>query len=930
MLAPTARAEFGLRPGSEGFAFSARNKDTTEDTKAGTHPYVLRAHLALNTAGAGSDGDLRDFTVHLPPGFLVNPAAVSECSAADFATPRSSPYEASSSGESCQNAAQVGTVALDVGGVTRTYGLFALIPAFGNAAALGASPFGTPLIFNLRLRESDYGFDLDLAEVPQSFDLQSLDLTIWGTPWEGGSPTPAGHNPQRGNCLNEQTGGSYGECLVNGAVPAPPEQIKSYVTMPTVPCGQPFTVSVDASSWQGTGAQSSQPLPALSACNKPLANVQVQLMNDRAASRTGLAVNIPVNDGGGILNPAGIARPPIKQTELALPSGLTINPSLGAGLGTCTEAQFATEAATSEEGAGCPNAAKIGTVTLEGELGLAEPMQGSVYVATPYQNPYHALIGLYMVGRNARRGLLVKSIGELVPDPGDGRLVATFDQLPRILYQHFSLSLREGLRSTLVSPPTCGTYTAQIAFSSWAEPSVFRHEQSAFAINRGDDGGPCPAAGQPFHPVLLAGSLNAAPGVYTPFYLRMTRTDAEQEITSYSATFPPGLLAKLAGVTDCPDATIEAARAKTGIEELEHPSCPASSRIGHTAAGYGVGGTLAYAPGGLYLAGPYHGAPLSTVAIDSALVGPFDLGTVIVRSAIRVDARTAQASIDSSGSDPIPHILKGIPLHLRDIRVYLDRPEFTRNPTSCDKLKTSSLLTGAGSDVFSPADDVPATSAQRFQLLGCSALDFKPKLGFSLRGAPRRGAYPALRSELRARPRDANLSAVAVTLPASEFIAQEHLRNVCSRAQFAAEQCPSDSVYGHARAFTPLLDEPLEGSVYLRSSGKGLPDIVFDLHGRGGLHVEVPGKIDSVHSSLRATFTELPDAPVSKFVLTMKGASHGLLQNEKNPCSSPQHANVRMIGQNHLGEATKPLLATKCAGAGKKQPAGHRSRKVGR
>ncbi len=115
------------------------------------------------------------------------------------------------------------------------------------------------------------------------------------------------------------------------------------------------------------------------------------------------------------------------------------------------------------------------------------------------------------------------------------------------------------------------------------------------------------------------------------------------------------------------------------------PARPAS-RVGRTLAGYGVGGTLAYAPGGLYLAGPYHGAPLSIVAIDSALVGPYDLGVVVVRSAIRVDPRTAQVSIDSAGSDPIPHILKGIPLHLRDIRVYVDRANFTNTPTSCDPI----------------------------------------------------------------------------------------------------------------------------------------------------------------------------------------------------------------------------------------------------
>ena len=56
----------------------------------------------------------------------------------------------------------------------------------------------------------------------------------------------------------------------------------------------------------------------------------------------------------------------------------------------------------------------------------------------------------------------------------------------------------------------------------------------------------------------------------------------------------------------------------------------------------------------------------------------------MIRSAFEVDPHTAQLQIDSSASDPIPHIIDGIPLHLRDIRIYIDRPNFTHNPSSCE------------------------------------------------------------------------------------------------------------------------------------------------------------------------------------------------------------------------------------------------------
>ncbi|HEX6780619.1 MAG TPA: hypothetical protein VF125_01175 [Solirubrobacterales bacterium] len=921
--APRAEAAFAI----DSFTATAEKAAGGAETKAGAHPAAFKAHVGLETdAGAQRP---RDLSLALPPGFLVNPGALGalgECSATAFATPRVSPYEASASGESCSNASQVGVLAVQTGSATRSFGLFNLVPPFGAAAAIGAAPFGIPLRFDVHLREPD-NLALDLAGLPQSLDLRALDLTIWGTPWEGDSRPPGdplhnpGHNPLRGNCLNEQTGGSHGECFALGGATAPEGRIKTYLTLPTAPCGSPLSYGVTATSWQGGGAAAGAAAPALEECSKALSTPKVQLMTDAAAARTGLAFNLAVNDGGGILNPGGFARPAIRTAIVSLPAGLTLNPSLGAGLGVCDEAQFARESAGSEPGAGCPNNSKIGTVSLEGALGLAETLAGSVYLARPYENPSGSLLAVYLLARNPRRGLIVKSQGRIEPDPTSGRLVATFEGLPRLLYTHFALTLREGQRSTLLSPPSCGTYLAQIQTSSWAEPTVFANASSAFPITRGDPG-PCPPAGAlPFHPGLLAGSVSPSAAARTPFHLRMTRSDAEQEITSYSATFPPGLLAKLAGVGECSEAAIAAAKARTGprggAEELAAPSCPASSLIGHTVAGYGVGGVLAWAPGSLYLAGPYHGAPLSVVAIDAAVIGPFDLGVVVVRSAIRIDPRSAQVSLDSAGSDPIPHILEGIPLHLRDIRVDVDRPDFTVNPTSCDRMAVHSTLTGAGADPFSAADDATAVSTQRFQVLNCTLLGFRPALSLRL-GAGRHGGYPSLRATYAPRPRDANLSAVSVTMPPAVFLAQNHIDTVCTRAQFARDACPAGSIYGHARAITPLLEEALEGPVYLRSSRTAVPDLVAELRGRG-IEIEVPGRIDSSRGGIRANFENLPDAPVTKFVLTLPGGKRGLLQNGEDLCRARARANARFVAQSNETAIGHPRLLAKC-----RRPGAHR------
>jgi hypothetical protein len=902
---------------------AARNSDATPATQAGAHPYAFELSLAADDA-------LRTARISLPPGLLLNPTQVSECSAVAFRTPRSSPYEATTSGESCPNAAQMGVIAVDAGGVTRHFGLFNLGPGQGVLTRFGAAPFGVPLIFSVRLREGDSGLDLELSEVPQSLDLRSLRLNLWGTPWRGDAEG-SGHDTLRGDCLNEQTGGSWGKCLSQGSLAAPPQFVKSYLTLPTTPCGVPLALTAVASAWGDPDEAVGSTIDPLDACNKALTKVKVQLMSEAAAARTGLAFTLDVNDGGGILNPGGIARPPVKTAILSLPEGLTLNPSLGAGLGTCSEADWARETATSEPGGGCPSSSKIGSVVLDGALGLPEQLKGSLYLARPDVNPFGKLIAVYLLARLPSRGLIVKSQGVIEPDPVSGRLVATFDRLPRLLYTHFELTLREGQRSALLSPPRCGTYPASFEIASWADPeafvpgsSYFTPGSSYFLITRGD-GTACPGDSLPFAPQLLAGSANAAAGAFSPFYLRIVRTDAEAEVTSYSASFPPGLLGRIAGVSECSDAAIAAASRRSGAAEQAAPSCPASSSVGRTLAGYGVGGTLAWAPGGLYLAGPYHGAPLSLVAIDAATIGPFDLGTVVVRQAVRIDPRSAQVSLDPAGSDPIPHILAGIPLHLRDIRVYVDRPNFTLAPTSCDPMQISSRVGGSGADPFKTGDDASFNATSRYQVLGCTALGFRPTLSLRLGGAARHGGYPSLRAVYRPR-RGANLQAASVTLPPSVFLAQDHIDGVCTRIQFAAGGgggggCPAGSVYGRARALTPLLDEPLEGPVYLRSSRTAVPDLVAVLRARG-IEIEVPARIDSSRAGIRANFESLPDAPVTSFTLTLPGGKRGLLQNGSDLCSAKgaaaqrprqgRAANGRFVAQSNATAVLRPELAVKC------------------
>jgi hypothetical protein len=935
--APAASADFGLKAGVEGFSAAPSAEGGSPDRLAGSHPQALKTELNFNLGPElpgepgvpVTDGDVKDLELQLPPGLIENPAVISRCSQAAFHTPRGeTPFEASLSGESCPDKSQIGTVEVRSsygGGTSRTFGLFNLDPPPGAPSELGFNAYGAPVTFipEVRQAEGEYGITLVARNVPQTVDLYGLTLNVWGTPWA------VSHNAQRGDCLNEQEPAfGWAKCSVG---PPAFNPVLAYLTLPTA-CEASLPFTVKASSWQAPSQLVSRsfPAPGLEECDKlrfePIPSGIVS--NPRASSPTGFDFNLNV-DNEAFLNPAFQAPSPVKRAIVTLPEGMTINPSVGAGLVACSPSQYAAETPTSPPGAGCPNGSKIGDFTVKTPL-IEETVEGAIFLASPHDNPFDSLIAVYLVAKAPQRGILVKVAGKLEGDANSGTLTASFDNLPQLPYTDLKVHFREGQRSPLATPGVCGSFATQMQLTPWNSPKALA-ASSAFAVTSGSEGTPCPSGTPPFTPQAVGGTLNSNAGSYSPFYLHLTRKDTEQEITSYSALLPPGLTGKIGDIPYCPEQDIQRAKANSGFAEAEHPSCPASSEIGHTIAGYGLGPVLTYAPGKLYLAGPFHGSTFSIVAIDSATVGPFDLGTVIVRSAIKVNPETAQVSIDSQGSDPIPHIIDGIPIHLRDIRVYISKHGLTLNPTSCAPSAVASTLNGSGAVFSDPSDDSTATATAPFQAFNCGALQFRPKLKLRLKGGTKRGDYPSLRAEVRPRPGDANIAYAQVALPPAEFLAQNHIETICTKPQYAREACPGGSVIGHARAFTPLLDKPLEGNAYLRSSSGVLPDMAIALRGGGkGISIDLIGKIDSFHGGLRATFKTIPDAPVSKFVLKLRGGKHGPIQNSEDVCKATGVSTLRFIAHNGLGEKGHEALEVPCGGGHKGKGKGKAKKGAGK
>jgi hypothetical protein len=225
-------------------------------------------------------------------------------------------------------------------------------------------------------------------------------------------------------------------------------------------------------------------------------------------------------------------------------------------------------------------------------------------------------------------------------------------------------------------------------------------------------------------------------------------------------------------------------------------------------------------------------------------------------------------------------------------------------------MSVGGALHGGGANPLDPGAFSTFSTSTPFKVNDCENLDFKPKLFMRVFGGTRRAKSPKLRAILIARDGDANIGRASVKLPKPLILEQSSLANVCTRVQFAAHDCPKDSIYGFAEATTPLLDGPLKGPVYLRSSSHELPDMVAALNGQ--VDVVLDGRIDSVKGRLRTTFDTVPDVPVSKFALTVRGGKHGLLVNSTNLCAKRYKVIARFTGQNGKKANQRPKLRTPC------------------
>jgi hypothetical protein len=885
--------------------------------QAAGHPHWGFTQFIVKHKAPGETpvGELKTVHVDLPVGISVNPGATPRCQLAEFEASACKPE--TKVGESQVTASVLGVPVDPISGVTAVP-VYNLVPLEHEPARFGLILAGNEVFLKASVAWSgDFHEGFTIA-VPKALPLE-IPLLVEGAilknrlVFDGRSGD--------GTFITTPS-----TCLGEGLVPPHEHDYSTYLLAGSyaeeAEPGYEFPASAEP-PFESPIPPGTEPRECGTIPYEPSIGVDPNTAQTDSPSGAHVDVHVPhITGGGGSLQDSSDTR----TAAVTLPLGMGLNPSAaGGGLQTCSEAQFGI--GSNNENAGCPAASKIGTVSIESPPLPEGILTGNVYVGR--QLSRDPLSGeeyrIFVEAGSKRYGVFVRLEGKVSADPSTGRLTTTFSGrefsglkgLPQVPFSAFTLNFDDGARAVLTSPPTCGPNRTTAVMTPWSGNSPAA-PSGQFTLTSAPGGGKCAKTGaeRPFAPGFSAKTAKAVGGAYSPLAVDVTRNDGSQELKGVEVLLPPGLTAKLKGVHYCPEAALAAAAANSGLAEAAHSSCPDSSLVGHAGVLSGSGPSPIQIGGKVFLAGPYKGAPLSLAVVTPATAGPFDLGTVVVRVALFVQPETAQVD---AVSDPIPHVYGGALLDVRSISVHIDRQGFSLNPTNCSPMATAATLHGGANDPTNPAAFSSYATSSPFKVNGCEGLGFKPKLFMRLFGAHRRAKNPKLRATLVARDGDANIARASVTLPRALILDQANLAKVCTRVQFAANDCPKKSVYGHARAVTPLLDAPLEGPVYLRSSDNELPDLVARL--RGQVEIVLDSRTDSVTGRIRNTFDAVPDVPVSKFTLTLRGGPKGLLVNSRNLCpkhrksgkgAKPLRILARFKAQNGKKANMKPKLRTPC------------------
>lgn len=866
--------------------------------RAGAHPdsnVTFEFARAANPISGWYDivgGSPKTIKVDLPPGLVGNPTNVARCTVPQLTQ------------VSCPVTSQVGTVRVMFGKLGDPFEIptdpqaftpiYNLAPIRGEVARFGLRPLGSANSFiSLKLRPSDHGLT---ATVPNIWDGQEVwgsVLTIWGV------PADPSHDSLR-QCYRNPT------LLGCGAATTPVPFMTNGAN-----CAATDNATLSVETWQNPGSwATARSIPQqLTDCDNLVFRPRIDVFADNSERGQPLGIGVDITIPQTYDNPSGLATPPLRNARVTLPEGVAISSSSWYGLEACSDAQLG---AGNDAPATCPNASKLGDVTVTTPL-LSETLTGGIFLGTQLSDDPQSgdLFRIALQIGNADRGLNIKLLGKIFVDPNTGRITASFVDNPQLPFDRLSLRFKGGARAPLTTPTTCGPATSTAELQGWgmAEPA---RSTSTFQVTHDGSGAPCPLG---FSPSFVAGTVNPVGGVFTPFTLSFGRDDDDQDLRRISVNFPAGLLARISDIPVlCTDGAANAG------------TCSEGSRVGSVTVATGPGPNPPSVPGRVYLTEAYGGGAFGLSIVVPAVVGPFNLGTVVVRAAIIVDRNTAKLTVIS---DPMPLILKGVPLRARDVSIDVDRPNFMFNPTNCNPMRVDATI---GS-----ADGAVANVGSRFQVGNCASLPFTPKMTLKVgaRGKLTRGKRTPLDVTLSMTRGQANNRSVQVTLPKTINARLDvvNRRVACTIQQFRADRCPM--VVGTGTAVTPLLRDPLRGPAYfVYNPARRLPDLAIRL--KGQVEFDLIGKVAITRDlRLQTTFDTVPDVPITKFRLQLaSGSRNGPVGLTRSVCSPTVRrtlaASLAFTAQSNKKVSRSQKISVAGCGRAAARRAASRSRTTGR
>src|SRR3954451_5547600 len=166
--------------------------------------------------------------------------------------------------------------------------------------------------------------------------------------------------------------------------------------------------------------------------------------------------------------------------------------------------------------------------------------------------------------------------------------------------------------------------------------------------------------------------------------------------------------------------------------------------------------------------------------------------------------------------------------------------------------------------------------------------------------AAKRGAPAGLTGNLSQVPGEANTKSVSVKLPNQLGARLSTINQACPEDTFKADPktCAAGSKVGTVAAGTPLLAEPLGGTVYLEAhKPPNLPTLEAVLEG-SGITVDLSGTLN-LSNGITSTFGAVPDVPITSFRLTLPpSASNSDMHASADRCILTLPLLAKLNGEN--------------------------------